>query len=266
VDPSEFAAQDPFILLADDRLDLPPDSTAGAEHPHAGFETVTFVLEGALHDQDEGVLAAGDVQWMTAGRGIIHGEHVVPQGRTRILQLWVALSESERWSEPRFETITLDAAPARRGPGFEARVYSGASGSIRAPAANHVAMTLVDVRLDPGATLEQDLPASYNAFIYVLDGVARVGDNDSATLGVGQVGWLDRAEASGPSVLRITGGDEGARLVLYAGEPHDAPIVMHGPFVGGTRSDIVRVSREYTAGRFQRMSALVRARPAANVG
>jgi redox-sensitive bicupin YhaK (pirin superfamily) len=190
----------------------------------------------------------------------------VPQGRTRLLQLWVALPESERWSEPRFETITRDAAPARRGPGVEARVYSGASGSFRAPGANHVAMTLVDVRLDPGATLEQDLPASYNGFIYLLDGGARIGGDDGGTLRMGQVGWLDRAEDGGPSVLRITGGDEGARLVLYAAEPHNAPIVMRGPFVGGTRADIVRASREYAAGRFQRMSALVRARPAANVG
>jgi quercetin 2,3-dioxygenase len=96
--------------------------------------------------------------------------------------------------------------------------------------------------------------------------VARIGGDGRATLRMGQVGWLDRAEDGGPSVLRITGGDEGARLVLYVGEPHNAPIVMHGPFVGGTRPDIVRVSREYTARRFQRIRALARARLAANVG
>src|ERR1043166_7978826 len=125
VDPNEFASQDPFILLADDRLDMLPGAPLGGEHPHAGFEIATFALEGALHDAAEGVLRAGDVLWTTAGRGIIHGEHVVPEGRTRILQLWITLPEAERWSEPRFETISRDAAPVRLEQGVEARVYRG---------------------------------------------------------------------------------------------------------------------------------------------
>jgi redox-sensitive bicupin YhaK (pirin superfamily) len=267
VDPKDFGAQDPFILLADDRLDLPEGAPVGDEHPHAGFEIATFVVEGSLRDRDEGILRAGDVQWMTAGRGVIHGEHVVPEKQTRILQLWIALPEAERWREPRFGTITRDAAPVRREPGVEARVYSGASGDRRAPAGNHGPMTLVDVRLESGATLEQELPASYNGFVYVLDGVARIGDDDGTTLDAGQVGWLDRPAEDGPSTLRLTGGDpRGARLVLYAGQPQNAPIVMHGPFVGGTRADIMRVSRDYMEGRFVRMSALVRAAREADAG
>jgi quercetin 2,3-dioxygenase len=264
VDPNEFVRQDPFILLADDWVDMPEGAPIGSEHPHAGFEIATFVLEGAVHDQDEGVLQAGDVQWMLAGRGVIHNEHVVPQGPTRILQLWLTIPESERWSDPRFETITRDAAPVRREPGVEARVYSGGSGDARAPRRGHVPVTLVDVRLDAGATLEQDLPASYNGFVYLLEGAARVGDGDGTTLRAGQVGWLDRPDEDGPSTLRLTGGDPGgARLVLYAGQPQNAPIVMHGPFVGGTRADLMRISRDYVAGRFERMSALVRAAGAA---
>jgi redox-sensitive bicupin YhaK (pirin superfamily) len=258
VDANDFARQDPFILLADDRLALPDGSPAGGEHPHAGFETVTFVLEGELHDRDEGVLRAGDVQWMTAGRGIIHSEDVVPRGRTRILQLWLTLPPDERWAEPRFETITRAAAPVRRAPGVEARVYSGRSGEARARTRNHVPVTLVDVRLDAGATLAQELPASYNGFVYVLEGSARVGGDDVA-LGTGQVAWLDRPAERGPSVLRIAGGDGGTRVVLYAGEPQHAPIVQHGPFVGGTRADIMRVSKDFLDGRFARMSELVRA-------
>jgi redox-sensitive bicupin YhaK (pirin superfamily) len=235
----------------------------GEEHPHAGFEIATFVLEGALRDRDEGVLRAGDVQWMTAGRGVIHGEHVVPEGRTRILQLWLALPEAERWAEPRFELVRREAAPVRRAPGVEVRVYSGGSGEWHAPAGQHAPMTLVDVRLESGATLEQDLPTSYNGFVYVLEGAARVGD-DGAPLRAGQVGWLDRPDAEGPGLVRLTGDSGGARLVLYAGQPVNAPIVMHGPFVGGTRADIMRVSRDYIEGRFERMSALVRAGAAAD--
>jgi hypothetical protein len=264
VDPNEFVGQDPFILLADDRLDLSPGAPVGGEHPHAGFEIATFVLEGALHDAAEGVLRAGDVLWTTAGRGIIHGEHVVPEGRTRVLQLWLTLPEAERWSEPRFETITRDAAPARLEPGVEARVYSGSSGDAQARRRNHVPVTLVDIRLDSGGVLEQELPASYNGFAYLLDGAARVGggggDGDGTVLRAGQVGWLDRPDEDGPSTLRLSAGEsERARLVLYAGQAQHVPIVMRGPFVGGSRADLVRVWREYAAGRFVRMSALARA-------
>jgi hypothetical protein len=260
VDPNEFAIQDPFILLADDRLDMPAGATVGGEHPHAGFEIATFVLEGALHDRDEGVLRAGDVQWTTAGRGIIHGEDVTAEGSSRILQLWLTLPEAERWSEPRFETIVRDDAPVRREPGIEARVYSGDSGELRARRRQHVPVTMVDITLDAGATFAQDLPASYNGFVYVLDGAARAGADNVAILRAGDVGWLDHPDADGPSTLRLTADNvAGARVVLYAGQPQNVPIVMNGPFVGGTRADVMRASRDYMAGRFERMSALVRA-------
>jgi redox-sensitive bicupin YhaK (pirin superfamily) len=259
VDPNEFAVQDPFILLADDRIELPPGSTAGGAHPHAGFETVTLVLEGSVRDQVEGSLGTGDVQWMTAGRGVIHNEDVVPQGRTRILQLWLTLPHADRWTAPRFETITREDAPVRREPGVEVRVYSGKSGEAQASTRNHVPVTLADISLDAGAAVEQDLPASYNGFVYVLEGFVRAGDDD-APLAAGQVGWLARDGGGGVSSLRLIAGDTGARVMLYAGEPTNVPIVMHGPFVGETRADLARVSSDYLAGRFPRMSELVQSR------
>lgn len=253
VDPSNFAAQDPFILLMDDRIDLASDAAAGGEHPHAGFETVTFVVEGSWLDHIEGSLETGDVQWMTAGSGVIHNEDVRPQGRTRILQLWLTLPHESRWVPPRFETVTRNAAPVRREPGVEVRVYSGASGDVRSPTENYVPVTLADITLDADAVLEQSLPASYNGFVFVLEGSALVGDTE---LVKGQVGWLDRPAGSGASVLSFRGGAEGARVMLYAGEPTNTPIAMHGPFVGETRADIVRVSGEFMAGRFPRVSEL----------
>jgi redox-sensitive bicupin YhaK (pirin superfamily) len=258
VEPGGFTQQDPFIALMDDRIDLAPGSEAGGAHPHAGFETVTFLLEGAMHDADEGVLRAGDLQWMTAGSGIIHGENVVPHGVTRILQLWLTLPPDARWTAPRFETVYRDAAPVRREPGVEVRVYSGRSGEAVAGTLNHVPVTLVDIWLDRDVTVRQDLPASYNGFVYVIDGRVHIGSN-RAEVRAGQVGWLDRPVGPGDSLLPMTGGAEGARLVLYAGEPQMVPLVTHGPFVGETRADIMRASREYMAGRFARMSELVRA-------
>jgi hypothetical protein len=256
VDPSEFERQDPFIVLADDRIDLPAGQTAGGEHPHAGFETVTFVLEGILHDADEGVTHEGDVVWMTAGRGVIHNEHVVPQGRTRILQLWLTLPPRDRWTEPRFEILRRDEVPVRREPGVTVHLYSGQSGDARSATHNFVPVLLADVALHAGAVLDQELPASYNGFVYVIDGSVRIGDD---TVEAGQVGWLDRPADDEPSTLRIDAGPGDARLMLYAGEPQGAPIVMHGPFVGETRADIMRASNDYLAGTFARMSALVRA-------
>jgi redox-sensitive bicupin YhaK (pirin superfamily) len=259
IDPNEFVRNDPFIVLMDDRIDLEPGREAGGAHPHGGFETVTFVVEGELRDRDEGMLRTGDILWMTAGSGVIHNEKVVPLGKSRILQLWLTLPQSERWAAPRFEHIARDDAPLRRESGVEARVYSGKSGSIHGTAHNYVPVTLVDIRLEPGASFEQELPDSYNGFLYVLDGDVAVGA-DRTRLVEGQVGWLAGAlvNTSKGGAVRITAGDRGARLVLYAGERQGVPIVMHGPFVGESRDDIRRLSRSYTEGKMPRISELGR--------
>lgn len=259
VDPNEFVSNDPFIVLMDDFIDLEPGREAGGAHPHGGFETVTFVVEGELRDRDEGTLKTGDILWMTAGSGVIHNENVVPLGKTRILQLWLTLPQAERWAAPRFEHIAREHVPVRREPGVEARVYSGRSGAVSGVAHNYVPVALVDIRLKPGAKFEQDLPDSYNGFVYVLEGDAVVGA-DRAPLTEGQVGWLDAppVNTSNGGVVRITAGDNGARLLLYAGERQGVPIVMHGPFIGESRDDIRRLSKLYTEGRMPRISELGR--------
>jgi redox-sensitive bicupin YhaK (pirin superfamily) len=258
VDPSEFARNDPFIALMDDRIDLQPGQMAGGAHPHGGFETVTFVVEGELRDRDEGTLRTGDVVWMTAGSGVIHNEDVMPLGRSRILQLWLTLPHSARWAAPRFEHVARDAAPVRREPGAEARVYSGRSGSARAATHNYVPVTLVDLRLQPGVRFEQELPDSYNGFTYVLEGDLDVGAQHTR-LTAGQVGWLaDAADTSGVSPLHVTAGEHGARVILYAGERQNVPIVLHGPFVGESRADLMRLSKLYVDGKMPRVSELAR--------
>jgi redox-sensitive bicupin YhaK (pirin superfamily) len=255
VDPHDFDHNDPFIALMDDRIDLEPGREAGQAHPHGGFETVTFVVEGELRDRDEGTLKTGDVLWMTAGSGVIHNEHVVPLGKTRILQLWLTLTRSARWFAPRFEHISRESAPVWQDAGVTARVYSGTSGGIRAKTHNYVPVTLVDVRLQPGAVFEQELPDSYNGFVYALDGAVTVGA-DRTRLIAGQVGWLAEREGNGQGSVRITGRGNDARILLYAGERQHVPIVQHGPFVGESRPDIIRLSELYMTGKMPRMSEL----------
>jgi redox-sensitive bicupin YhaK (pirin superfamily) len=195
---------------------------------------------------------------MTAGRGIIHSENVAAKGRVRLLQLWLTLPKNQRWTTPGFQDIHADAVPVRRERGVEVRLYSGASGDQRSPTRNHVPVTLAEITLDESASFEQDLPVSYNGFVFIVSGSARIGE-DAVPLTVGQVGWLDRPQGEGRSGLTIVAGQEGVRLVLYAGQPQGNPIVSHGPFIGDSREDIVRLYQEYRAGQFERLSELARA-------
>ena len=255
VDPADFARNDPFIVLMDDRVDLAPGRRAGDAHPHAGFEIATFVVEGELRDRDEGLLREGDVMWTTAGSGVIHNEDVEPLGKTRILQLWFTLPSRDRRAPPRLQHARREDAPVRREPGVEARVYSGSSGSARATTHTYIPMTMIDVRLDAGAVFHQELSGSYNGFVYVLEGDVET-MHEPRRIASGQVGWLADAGSAASATLRLRGGENGGRFVLYAGERQHVPIVMHGPFVGESRADLMRISRDYMEGRMPRVSQL----------
>jgi redox-sensitive bicupin YhaK (pirin superfamily) len=244
---------DPFILLMDDHLDI-GNRPVGSPHPHAGFETVTLILDGAIYDRDEGgTLNAGEVQWMTAGGGIIHSEDVRTKGQVRLLQLWLTLPKNKRWTAPGFQAIHVDSVPVRHEHGTEIRVYSGSSGGLQSGTRNHVPVTMVEIKLEPYASSEQEVPASYNGFAFVIDGSVQIG---KTVLNRGQVGWLDRPSDNGTSVVRVVGSESGARLILYAGQPQGDPIVSYGPFIGDSKQDIARLFAEYQAGKFPRLSEL----------
>src|ERR1700752_2897955 len=241
----DFALSDPFILLMDDHLDI-GDRPLGGPHPHAGFETVTLILDGAIFDRDEGgTLNAGEVQWMTAGSGVIHNEDGRPKGKMRLLQLWLTLPKKERWTEPGFQVFHSDSIPVRHESGAEIRVYSGSSGSLRSGTRNYVRVTMVEINLERGASAEQEVPASYNGFVLVIGGSVRIG---KTTLNTGQVGWLDRPTANDASIVRMVAGESGARLILYVGQPQGDPIVSHGPFIWDKKKEVVRVFAWYQAG------------------
>jgi redox-sensitive bicupin YhaK (pirin superfamily) len=257
IEPNDFVNNDPFIILMDDKMDLPPGSHAGEAHPHAGFEIATFVVEGQLRDRDEGFLQEGDVVWMTAGTGVIHNEDVTPLGKSRILQLWMTMPSEERWVPPRIEHMPKNSAPVRREAGVVARVYNGRSGAVEVPSKTRVPMTLVDIQLDPGAAFDQLLPSSYNGFVYVLEGDVAVGLEESVAT-VGQVAWLASSDTDAMTNVRLVAGERGARAVLYAGERQRVPIVSHGPFIGETRADLMRVSGAYIRGELPRVSQLAK--------
>lgn len=253
VSAENFEMTDPFIVLMDDHFDI-GNRPVGGPHPHAGFETVTLILDGAIYDRDEGgTLNAGEVQWMTAGSGVIHNEDVKTKGKVRLLQLWLTLPKNERWTTPDFQVIHSGSIPVRHEPGAEIRVYSGSSGSLRSDTRNHVPVTMTEIRVEPNAAAEQEVPTSYNGFVFVVDGSAQIGET---VLNTGQVGWLDRPSGNATGIVTVVAGEFGARLILYAGQPQGDPIVSHGPFIGDSKQDIARLFAEYQAGSFPRLSQL----------
>ncbi len=252
ITPTDLAATDPFVLLMDDRVDYPAGTPLGDAHPHAGLETVTFVVDGAAGD---GSLSSGDVIWMTAGSGIIHGgEFRAPGGPLRFLQLWLTLPERQRAAAPRFVHLHAAEVPVFRTSGVEARLYSGRSNGLVSPTPNHVPVTLVDLRLEPGARFEQELPPRYGGFVYPLSGAVVIADSGAA-LSDGHLGWLDIGDESAPSVVRVVAGPEGARVLLYCAERQNEPTVQRGPFVAGSLAAIERMHLEYRAGHFVRTAA-----------
>ncbi|MCI0574044.1 MAG: pirin family protein [Myxococcaceae bacterium] len=248
----EWEEADPFILLMDDRVD---GRLMAGPHPHAGFETVTFLVDGGLpaEHQGEGALSPGDVEWTTTGSGIVHGPDAPIEGRMRALQLWLTLPKALRWTEPDHQFIRRGEALVRSEPGAEVRLYSGTTGSLVSPTRNRVPVTLVDVQLEPGADVTQLVSASHNGFLYVLDGEARIGV-DRQPLTPGQVGWLERVSGEGETTLRIA--NERARpmrVLLYTGQRQNTPLAWYGPFIGDTRADLARSFERYRAGTFRRV-------------
>ena len=141
----------------------------------------------------------------------------------------------------------------RHEPGAEIRLYSGSSGGLQSGTRNHVSVTMVEVNLDAHAAVEQEMPASYNGFAFVIDDSVQIGET---ALSVGQVGWFNHSKGTGMSALRLVAGESGARLVVFAGQPQGDPIVSYGPFFGDTKQDIAGLFAEYQAGRFVRLSEL----------
>lgn len=252
-----YSDSDPFILLMDDRLDKKDEEPVGGPHPHAGFETVTLMLEGELGVGSH-KMKAGDLQIMTAGSGVIHTETIDKKTQMRLLQLWLILPQKDRWTKPRVQDLPLEHVPEMTENGVHIKLYSGSLSGLKSPIQNYTAFILADIQIEPYVTTTFQIPADYNTFLYVLNGSLKLG-HDQETLEQDQVGWLDLYADQVPSDLKITAGIQGVRFVLYSGKPQGDPIVSHGPFIGDNTEDIRRLYQEYRQDKMQDISSISKA-------
>ncbi|HRD68331.1 MAG TPA: pirin family protein [Candidatus Competibacter sp.] len=245
---------DPFLMLDEFRSDNPDDYLAGfPDHPHRGFETVTYMLAGRMRHRDnaghEGLLTAGAVQWMTAGRGIVHSE--LPEQEDGLMhgfQLWVNLPARDKMTAPDYRDIPTEAIPVYTTDNdVSVKVIAGESDGVAGAVQREATAPLyLDIELPPDAAHSVAIPAGHNAFVYVYRGRAAVGQRDQP-VEARQLAVLSNAPEADGILLRSA---EGARLLLIAGRPLHEPIVQWGPFVMNRREEIEAALADYRDGRF----------------
>ncbi|WP_298425911.1 pirin family protein [Rhodoblastus sp.] len=245
---------DPFLMLDFFGSERAGDYIGGfPDHPHRGFETVTYMLAGRMRHSDNhghsGVIDAGDVQWMKAGRGLIHSE--MPEqdhGLMRGFQLWINLPASEKMSPPAYQEFKAAQMPVEEREGARVKIIAGAGtagliGPVRAP---HVDATYLDVELAPGGAFRQPLPAGHQAFFVLYDGEAAApGDAGPQLFQALSLLALGEGEEA-----TLTGGPAGARALLLAARPLREPIAWSGPFVMNTRQELIQAYEDYRQGKF----------------
>ncbi|TVP53845.1 MAG: pirin family protein [Halomonadaceae bacterium] len=250
---SQFARMDPFLMLDEFRSDDAADYIGGfPSHPHRGFETVTYMLAGAMLHKDslgnEGHLKAGDVQWMTAARGIVHSE--MPQQEEGLMhgfQLWINLPAKEKMKTPRYQDIPSERITEVSEPGLALRVIAG---TIERGGKRHegpvsgitTEPTYLDVTLEANTPFIQSTPREHSGVIYVFAGEITV---VGKTVKNGQAALLSEGDEVG-----VTAGAAGARFLMLTAKPINEPVVQHGPFVMNTREEIEQAVRDFQNGRF----------------
>jgi redox-sensitive bicupin YhaK (pirin superfamily) len=247
---------DPFLLLDEFKSDDPNDYIAGFPwHPHRGIETVTYMLEGQVRHGDslgnKGVIGAGDLQWMTAGHGIIHEE--MPerqQGRLWGFQLWVNLPARDKMCDPRYQDYASVKIPrVELSGGGQLMLVAGEHAGTRGPVSEIAAQPLyMDVRLPPLASFSQPIPPGHSAFCYVYQGRGRFGgtpEDPGPVLEGPRLAVLDDGDH-----LRVSSEDQQVRFLLAAGKPLHEPVARGGPFVMNTREEIEQAYRDYRDGTF----------------
>lgn len=250
---------DPFLLLDEmGPTDLGPGEAKGApDHPHRGFETVTYLLAGQMEHGDSrgnrGRLGPGDVQWMTAGSGVVHSE--MPEaafaargGRMHGFQLWVNLPRRDKMMAPRYQEVPAAGIPVGRSADgrVTARVIAGEALGARAVIDTRTPIVYLDLSVAPGGALDQPLPAGFNAFAYVVEGEGRFGADGTPAKAHELVLF-----SGGGDTVRVEAPRDGAplRVLLVAGQPLGEPVARAGPFVMNTRAEVVQAFEDFQAGR-----------------
>lgn len=245
---------DPFLMLDEFGTDRPEDYLAGfPEHPHRGFETVTYMLDGRMRHKDnhgnEGLLTPGSVQWMTAGRGLVHSEMPEQEsGRMRGFQLWVNLPAREKMTAPRYQEFAPERIPqSTPAEGVTVKVIAGQVGDVAGPISQPATDPVyLDITLAPGSVWSYTLPDGHNGFAYVFEGAAELGKGEQARA----VSQHQLAVLGGGRVLQVRGSAEGGRLILVAGRPLREPVARHGPFVMNTRQELMQAFIDFQEGKF----------------
>jgi redox-sensitive bicupin YhaK (pirin superfamily) len=235
----------------------PGEDGVGA-HPHAGIETVTYLLSGRQEHRDSaghvGVVAAGGAQWMTSGRGIIHAEHPLAENEAELtlhgIQLWTTLPRALKLKEPGYQRIDASAIPSVRAGGVTVRVIAGDYAGTAGPATTLMPTLLWHVTLEAGASFEATLPAGYEAGAYVIEGRGRFGNNSEAS--IGQLIVFEVGEGA----IRIdNAGDAKLEVMVLAGAPAEGPLVFHGPFVMNSVEQVRAAEIAYRTGRMGEIPA-----------
>ena len=242
---------DPFLMLDAFGSDKADDYIAGfPDHPHRGFETVTYMIAGRMLHRDsaghEGLLQNGGVQWMTAGRGVIHSE--IPQQEEGVMegfQLWLNLHSSEKMNAPWYRDFQSEQLPKLRTPeGVDVTVIAGVSHGVQGAVTREITQPLyLDVHMPSGSRFEQTLPADHNAFLYVYRGEVRIAGQ---AVPVQRMAILANAAQADGVVIEASAD---ARLILVSGRPLNEPIVQYGPFVMNTQQEIYQALADFRDGR-----------------
>lgn len=257
---STFSNFDPFLLLDElGPVDVEPGQAKGApDHPHRGFETVSYILEGCLEHKDSqghaGKLGPGDVQWMTAGAGVVHSEMLEGEfarigGRLHGLQLWVNLPQRDKMIQPRYQEIPAEHIPtAQTHDGLvTVKVITGEALGARAVIETRTPIIYLHFTLQPGASIVQPMPKEYNTFTYVLDGEGLFGA-DKERAGDGQM-VLFAQDGEEVTITNPLDAKLPLDMLLIAGVPLNEPVIRYGPFVMNTEAEIIQAIEDYRNGR-----------------
>lgn len=258
---AELSYFDPILLIDEmGPVEYGPGEAIGApDHPHRGFETVTYIIDGAMQHEDShghrGVIRGGDVQWMTAGAGVIHSEMPTAEmmrdgGRMHGFQIWVNLPRESKMQRPRYQEYASSQLPIVEGDGHWVRVIAGEFEGRRSPIETHVPTTMLHLRLGAGTATTFRVAAGSNVVVHAMEGSARVLD---VRVAKGEVALVESA----PADIAISAGSDGFEALLISGMPLHEPVARYGPFVMNTREEIAKAFADLHAGRFGEIARTV---------